>query len=87
LPSYGISGIALDIGDYRAHGKDERVPIDSYYQGLLFYERLVKQLSDHQRCDTFRRTTATGSDHLGIYLIEHVCGCTSQNLLQTADVK
>ena len=48
LPSFGISGIALDIGDYRAHGKDERVPIDSYYQGLLFYERLVRQLSDPQ---------------------------------------
>ena len=25
LPTYGINGIAIDINDDRAHGKDERV--------------------------------------------------------------
>ena len=25
LPTYGINGIAIDINDVRAHGKDERV--------------------------------------------------------------
>jgi acetylornithine deacetylase/succinyl-diaminopimelate desuccinylase-like protein len=45
LPTYGINGIAIDIDDVRAHGKDERVPIDSYYQGVEFYYRYVIMLS------------------------------------------
>jgi acetylornithine deacetylase/succinyl-diaminopimelate desuccinylase-like protein len=45
LPTYGISGIALEVSDYRAHGKDERVPVESFYRGLEFYDRLVRLLS------------------------------------------
>jgi acetylornithine deacetylase/succinyl-diaminopimelate desuccinylase-like protein len=45
LPTYGINGIAIDIDDVRAHGKDERVPVDSYYQGVEFYYRYVIMLS------------------------------------------
>ena len=45
MPSYGISGIALETNDVRAHGKDERLPIDSYYRGVDFYYQLVKMLS------------------------------------------
>jgi acetylornithine deacetylase/succinyl-diaminopimelate desuccinylase-like protein len=45
LPTYGINGIAIDIDDVRAHGKDERVPVDSYYQGVEFYYRYVMMLS------------------------------------------
>jgi acetylornithine deacetylase/succinyl-diaminopimelate desuccinylase-like protein len=45
LPTYGINGIAIDIDDMRAHGKDERVPVDSYYQGVEFYYRYVVMLS------------------------------------------
>jgi acetylornithine deacetylase/succinyl-diaminopimelate desuccinylase-like protein len=45
LPTYGINGIAIDISDVRAHGKDERVRVDSYYHGVEFYYRYVKQLS------------------------------------------
>ncbi|QNI32350.1 M20/M25/M40 family metallo-hydrolase [Alloacidobacterium dinghuense] len=44
MPTYGISGIALETNDVRAHGKDERVPIDSYYKGVDFYYQLVKGL-------------------------------------------
>lgn len=45
MPTYGISGIALEANDVRAHGKDERLPIDSYYKGVDFYYQFVKALS------------------------------------------
>jgi acetylornithine deacetylase/succinyl-diaminopimelate desuccinylase-like protein len=45
LPTYGLNGIAIDINDVRAHGKDERVAVDSYYQGVEFYYRFAKMLS------------------------------------------
>jgi acetylornithine deacetylase/succinyl-diaminopimelate desuccinylase-like protein len=46
IPTYGHSGIALDAGDAaRIHGKDERVPIKSFYTGNEYLYRLVKQLA------------------------------------------
>jgi acetylornithine deacetylase/succinyl-diaminopimelate desuccinylase-like protein len=45
IPSYGISGIAIDRDDVRAHGKDERVKADSYYTGLEFYYQFLKALT------------------------------------------
>ncbi len=44
LPTYGINGIAIDIDDVRAHGKDERVGVDSYYRGVEFYDRYLRLL-------------------------------------------
>ena len=45
IPSYGISGVAIDRDDVRAHGKDERVKADSYYTGLEFYYQFLKALT------------------------------------------
>ncbi|HTZ57072.1 MAG TPA: M20/M25/M40 family metallo-hydrolase [Acidobacteriaceae bacterium] len=45
MPTYGINGIDIDITDDRAHGKDERVGVDSYYHGVEFYYRFIKLLS------------------------------------------
>lgn len=45
MPTYGISGIALEVSDVRAHGRDERLPIDSFYRGVDFYYQLVKLLT------------------------------------------
>jgi acetylornithine deacetylase/succinyl-diaminopimelate desuccinylase-like protein len=45
IPSYGICGVALDRDDVRAHGKDERVPIESYYTGVEFYYSFLKKLT------------------------------------------
>jgi acetylornithine deacetylase/succinyl-diaminopimelate desuccinylase-like protein len=45
LPSYGISGIAIDHDDIRAHGKDERVRVSSFYDGVEFYYRYLKALT------------------------------------------
>jgi acetylornithine deacetylase/succinyl-diaminopimelate desuccinylase-like protein len=47
IPSYGISGVALDRNDVRAHGKDERVPVESYYMGVEFYYEFLKKLTTH----------------------------------------
>jgi acetylornithine deacetylase/succinyl-diaminopimelate desuccinylase-like protein len=45
IPTYGHSGMAGDIYDIRAHGKDERVLVKSFYQGEDYLYRLVKMLS------------------------------------------
>ena len=46
-PVYGVSGIFYDIADVRAHGKDERVLVQSFYEGVEFSYRLMKELT-HQ---------------------------------------
>jgi acetylornithine deacetylase/succinyl-diaminopimelate desuccinylase-like protein len=45
MPSYGISGIALETNDIRAHARDERLPIKSFYGGLDFYYEFIKSLT------------------------------------------
>ena len=45
IPGYGVSGLMGDPNDARAHGKDERVLIKSYYESEDFLFRLVKELS------------------------------------------
>jgi acetylornithine deacetylase/succinyl-diaminopimelate desuccinylase-like protein len=45
IPGYGVSGLFSDPNDNRAHGRDERVLIKSYYDSQEFLYRLVKELS------------------------------------------
>src|SRR5919197_510315 len=45
IPAYGHSGLAGDIDDNRAHGRDERVPVKSFYEGLEYLYQLVKTFS------------------------------------------
>jgi len=45
MPTYGISGVAVETNDVRAHGRDERVRVESYYQGVDFYYRYLKTLT------------------------------------------
>jgi acetylornithine deacetylase/succinyl-diaminopimelate desuccinylase-like protein len=45
IPTYGISGVFLDIDDIRAHGRDERIGVKDYYDGLEYTYRLVRSLS------------------------------------------
>ena len=44
-PVYGVSGIFYDIDDVRSHGKDERILVRSFYEGVEFMYRLMKELS------------------------------------------
>ena len=45
LPTFGISGLFTDIDDNRAHGRDERIPMDGFYQDVEFTYRLMKNFS------------------------------------------
>jgi acetylornithine deacetylase/succinyl-diaminopimelate desuccinylase-like protein len=45
MPTYAISGVAVDFDDVRAHGRDERVRVDSFFGGLDFYGSFLKELS------------------------------------------
>ncbi|HLW22746.1 MAG TPA: M20/M25/M40 family metallo-hydrolase [Steroidobacteraceae bacterium] len=45
IPSYGISGVALDRDDVRAHGRDERLPVTSYTTDVEFYYDFLKKLT------------------------------------------
>lgn len=45
IPIYGVSGIFSDIDDNRAHGRDERLAVQSFYDGQQFLYRLVKALA------------------------------------------
>ncbi|HUY82876.1 MAG TPA: M20/M25/M40 family metallo-hydrolase [Acidobacteriaceae bacterium] len=45
IPSLDLSGIALETNDDRAHARDERLPIKSFYRGLDFYYQFVRMLS------------------------------------------
>ena len=42
IPVYGVSGLFGDINDFRAHGRDERMLVSSFYEGLQFLDRLVR---------------------------------------------
>ncbi len=45
IPTYGISCMFFDMDDSRAHGKDERVGVQDFYDGVEFNYKLIKQLS------------------------------------------
>ena len=45
IPVYGISGMFTDIDDNRAHGRDERIGVKEYYDGIEFTYRLIKALT------------------------------------------
>jgi acetylornithine deacetylase/succinyl-diaminopimelate desuccinylase-like protein len=45
LPSYGVSGVAIDMDDVRAHGRDERLRIESFFRGVDFYYNYLKALT------------------------------------------
>ena len=46
IPVYGVSGVFGDIDDVRAHGQDERIQIEHFYEGQEFLYRLVKALAE-----------------------------------------
>jgi acetylornithine deacetylase/succinyl-diaminopimelate desuccinylase-like protein len=44
IPSYGVSGMGVDFDDDRAHGKDERIRVEAFYQGVEFTYLYLKAL-------------------------------------------
>jgi acetylornithine deacetylase/succinyl-diaminopimelate desuccinylase-like protein len=45
MPSYGFSGMGIDGDDVRAHGKDERIGVESFYTGVNFDYLYLKALT------------------------------------------
>jgi len=45
IPTYGHSGVAVDVDDERAHGRDERIAVKSFHEGSEYMYRLVKRLA------------------------------------------
>ncbi len=48
IPVYGTPGIFFDIDPIRSHGKDERVGVQAFYEGVEFTYRLMKALTAGQ---------------------------------------
>jgi acetylornithine deacetylase/succinyl-diaminopimelate desuccinylase-like protein len=46
IPTYGLCSIFYDLDDDRAHANDERIRIESFYQGIEFTYRLLKTMSE-----------------------------------------
>jgi acetylornithine deacetylase/succinyl-diaminopimelate desuccinylase-like protein len=46
VPVFGVSGLFLDpTVDARAHGRDERMRVQSFFEGHEFLYRLAKRLA------------------------------------------
>lgn len=45
IPVYGVDGIFTEVDDTRAHGRDERLGAQAFYEGREFLYRLVKALA------------------------------------------
>ncbi len=45
IPTYGVQGFFYDRNDIRFHGRDERLKVQSFYEGQTFLYELVKRLS------------------------------------------
>ena len=45
IPTYGVQGIFSEREDFRAHGRDERLLVQSFYEGQTFLYELVKMLA------------------------------------------
>ena len=44
IPSYGVSGLFSLPGETNAHGRDEKLRVKSFYDGLEFLDQLVRKL-------------------------------------------
>jgi len=44
IPTYGVSGLFSLPGESNAHGRDEKMRVKSFYEGLDFLDQLVRRL-------------------------------------------
>lgn len=45
IPTYGVTGMFTDIDDPRAHGRDERILVRAYFDGIEFMHRYVQAIA------------------------------------------
>ena len=43
IPVYGVLGIPMPVGEERLHGKDERIPVKSFRDGVAFATALIRE--------------------------------------------
>lgn len=48
IPTYGVQGFFMERDDVRAHGRDERMSVNGFYEGQAFLYQLVKLLCSPQ---------------------------------------
>ena len=48
IPTYGVQGFFFDRDDIRFHGRDERIRVQSFYEGQTFLYDLVKRVTSGQ---------------------------------------
>ena len=49
IPTYGVSGLFMQSGEGNAHGRDEKLRVKSYYEGVEFLDQLVRQVTSAPR--------------------------------------
>jgi acetylornithine deacetylase/succinyl-diaminopimelate desuccinylase-like protein len=49
IPTYGTEAIFTKESEAFAHGLDERIPVASYYQGLIFWDSMIHTLAGARR--------------------------------------
>ena len=42
IPAYGVSAVFEDQNDVRAHGRDERIGVESFYDAVQFWYRMLR---------------------------------------------
>jgi len=45
IPTYGVAALFEEVGDSRAHGRDERVGVKAYHDAAAFWYQLIKTLA------------------------------------------
>ena len=45
IPTYGVTGMFIKDSDYFAHGLDERLPVQSFYDELEHWYLLIKDVA------------------------------------------
>jgi acetylornithine deacetylase/succinyl-diaminopimelate desuccinylase-like protein len=45
IPTFGVSGLFSEAGENNAHGRDEKLRVRSYYDGLEFLDQLVRAIT------------------------------------------
>ena len=48
IPTYGVGSTFAKNSDEFAHGLDERIPVASFYSGLVHWDVLIKTLAGHR---------------------------------------
>jgi acetylornithine deacetylase/succinyl-diaminopimelate desuccinylase-like protein len=45
IPVYGLTGIAMPTDELRMHGRDERIPVKSFAEGVVFATVLMREVA------------------------------------------